>query len=90
MKTGKQEEQDLIKFIDEAIDRLKQDPFLGTYIEKSKWPKLYRKYQITNLRKIDLPDAWRLIYSVITAPDQKLVVLIEWFDHKEYERRFGY
>lgn len=35
MKTGKQEEQDLIKSIDEVIEKLKQDPFLGTYIENS-------------------------------------------------------
>ena len=36
-------------------------------------------------------DGWRLIYT-ITTPNkiEILSVILEWFDHPEYERKFHY
>ena len=68
-----------------------QNAFCGTQIPKRLFPKEYiQKYGITNLWKYDLPKAWRLLYSV--AKDEVVVIsiILEWFDHKEYERRFKY
>jgi len=50
-----------------------------------------QKYQINNLWKYGLPDGWRLIYTIKTPNKvQILAVILEWFDHKEYERKFNY
>ena len=52
--------------------------------------KAIKKYGIDNLWKYNFPNAWRLIYSV--ARDEIIVVtiILEWMNHKEYEKRFNY
>ncbi|MBU0958297.1 MAG: type II toxin-antitoxin system YoeB family toxin [Nanoarchaeota archaeon] len=91
IKLGKYEDKKLHEFISRAIIDLKENPFCGIVIPKRLIPKNYIKdYGIDNLRKYNLPDAWRLLYSVV-GDDVKIVsVLLDWMDHKEYERRFKY
>ena len=59
-------------------------------IKNTLWPDEYKKYSLKNLRKINLNENYRMIYTIVTSNIDDVVVLIEWFDHKEYERRFGY
>ena len=81
----------LYGFIDRALDDLKKNPSCGTKIHKRLWPKEYKKkYGITNLWKYDLPNAWRLIYTIETDEVMIMNIILEWFNHKEYERRFKY
>ena len=66
LKEGKFEEKQLFNFIKKAIDDLKINPFCGIRIPKKLWPKEYIiKYQITNLWKYNLPNYWRLTYTII-------------------------
>lgn len=91
LRAGKFEEKELAKFIERAISDLKQNPLIGIKIPQNLWPKEYiREYSITNLRKYDLPDGWRLIYSVVGNEIEIISVIIEWFDHKNYEKKFKY
>ena len=91
LKEGKFEDKELYEFIDRAIDDLKENPICGTKIPKKLWPKEYKKkYKITNLWKYDLPNAWRLIYTIETDEVMIINIILEWFDHKEYNRRFKY
>lgn len=91
LKDGKFEDKQLYKFINRAIDDLKQNPASGTKIPKKLWPKVYiEKYEITNLWKYDLPNAWRLVYTIETDEIRLMNIILEWFDHQEYERRFRY
>ena len=91
LQKGKGAEADLYSYLDQAFDQLKKDPGCGIKISRKKWPKEYiKKYQIDNLWKIDLPDGWRVIYTIRANQVTVLTVVLEWFDHKEYERRFGY
>ena len=65
LKEGKFEDKQLYEFIERAIDDLKKNPMCGVKIPRKIWPKGYIKnYQIYNLWKYDLPDGWRLIYSI--------------------------
>ena len=91
LNLGKFENKQLYKFIQRAIDDLKQNPFSGIKIPEKLWPEIYIKnYQITNLWKYALPNSWRLIYT-IESDDIKIVnILLEWFNHKNYEKRFNY
>jgi Txe/YoeB family toxin of Txe-Axe toxin-antitoxin module len=91
LKQGRGAEPRLYEFLDRAFDDLKKDPFCGTKIPKQLWPKDYiKKYQIDNLWKYDLPNAWRLVYTIKADKVTILAVVLEWFDHKSYERRFKY
>src|SRR3989344_9519010 len=79
------------KGIQKAIDKLKENVFCGEKIEKRLIPKEYiRRYDIDNLWWYPLPDGWRLVYSIATNKSEVLAVIIEYFDHKNYARRFGY
>lgn len=85
------EDNNIRKSIKRAIDRLKQNIFSGENIPKKQIPKGYiQKYKIDNLWWYPLPDGWRLIYSIVSDKVEILAVILEYFDHKNYARRFGY
>ncbi len=91
LKHGKGAEPHLYDFLNRAFDDLKKDPFTGVKIQKRLWPPDYvRKYGIDNLWKYDLPNGWRLIYTVRADQITVIAVVLEWFDHTNYERRFKY
>lgn len=70
---------------------MKKDPLCGIKIQKRLWPKEYKKkYGITNLWKYDLPNGWRLIYTIESDEVKIINIILEWFDHKEYSKRFKY
>ncbi|MBS3094237.1 hypothetical protein J4474_01090 [Candidatus Pacearchaeota archaeon] len=85
------EEDWLKKSIRKAIANLKENAFCGEKIRKELIPKEYiKKYNIDNLFWYPLPNGWRLVYSVLTNHVEILAVIIEYFDHKNYEKRFNY
>ena len=86
------ENDEIKKYIKRAITDIKQNAFCGIPVPKRLFPKEYiQKYQVNNLWKYDLPDGWRLVYSVMTPNKVEiLAVILEWFNHPEYERRFKY
>lgn len=91
LKNGKFEDKQLYEFLQRAVDDLKKNPFVGKNIPKNLIPKEYiKKFGIDNLRKYDLPNAWRLIYSLKGDEIMIFSVILEWMDHKNYERRFKY
>jgi len=91
LQKGKFEDKQLYNYIERAMNDLKKNPVSGIKIPKKLWPKYYStEYQITNLWKYDLPNAWRLIYTIVEDQVMIVNVLLDWFSHKDYEKRFGY
>lgn len=91
LKSGKFEDKQLASEIDAAMNRLKEDPFCGIAVRKSLWPETYiRKYRIDNLRKYNLRGGWRLMYTISGNQIEIISIVLEWLNHKNYERRFGY
>ena len=82
----------LKKGMTRAIIDLKENAFSGIQIPKRLFPKEYvKKYGISNLWKYDLPRGWRLLYTVTSDNEVELIsAILEWFDHKDYEKRFKY
>jgi len=80
------------KAIRRAIEDLKQNAFCGIQIPKKLIPQEYiNKYNAENLWKYDLPNGWRLLYTINVENKVELIsAILEWFDHKDYERRFQY
>ncbi|MBT3406233.1 type II toxin-antitoxin system RelE/ParE family toxin [Candidatus Woesearchaeota archaeon] len=91
LKLGKFEDKQLYKFIDRAIDDLKQNPYCGIKIPQKLWPRFYvQNYKLSNLWKYNLPNSWRLIYTVKKTEVVIMSIILEWFSHNEYSRRFKY
>ena len=87
-----EESNEIKKFIKRAILDIQINAFCGIQIPKRIIPKEYvQNYGVTNLWKYDLPDGWRLIYSITTPNKVEVIsIILEWFDHTGYERRFRY
>ena len=85
------EDNKLYKFILRAFKDIEENVFCGIQIPKRLIPKEYiQKYGIKNVWKYNLPDAWRLIYSIDGKNLLVISIVLEWLNHKEYERRFKY
>jgi hypothetical protein len=79
------------KEINEALDLLKKNYAQGDKIQRNLWPKKYSKeHQIHTLFRFKLRSGWRLVYTVYGTKQEKVCTILEVFDHKEYEKRFGY
>ena len=74
-----------------AFNEIEKNAFIGIQIPKKLIPKDYtKKYNIHNLWKYNLPNAWRLLYSVENQEIIVVSIVLEWLPHKEYEKRFSY
>jgi len=91
MEKGSREAGQLYALIQKATKALKSDPQAGRHVKRQLWPKEYvQKYGITNLWKYDLDSYWRLTYTITGDKIRLVLVYLEFMDHKEYDRRFGY
>jgi Txe/YoeB family toxin of Txe-Axe toxin-antitoxin module len=87
----KTEDRKMYDMISRAFNDIEDNAFCGIQIPKKLIPKEYiKKYGARNLWKYNLPGAWRLIYSIRGRNLLIFSIILEWLDHKEYERRFGY
>jgi len=89
---GDYTQRELAENIENALSNIKKNAFSGIQIAKRLIPKEYvKKYNISNLWKYNLPNGWRLIYSIQSYEEiTVLAIIIEYLDHKDYEKRFKY
>lgn len=81
----------LYKEIDKAIREICQNSFYGRNVKKSLIPKdIKQKYNIDNLWIYNLRKDWRLLYSVGRDEIELIAVVLDWMNHKEYERLFKF
>ena len=82
----------LKKALIKAIRNIKENCYYGRNVKKKLIPKrLIDKYGINNLWIYNLPSAWRLLYSLTTSGEIELVaVVLNWMNHKDYERLFKF
>ena len=81
----------LYEHIVRAFQTIRSNAFSGIRIHKRLIPPEYiRKYGIDNLLKYNLPKGWRLLYSIGRDETIILALILEWMNHKDYEKRFGY
>ncbi len=87
----KKDDPNLYKIIIRAFEDIEKNVFCGIQIPKRLIPKEYfQKFNVKNIWKYNLPDAWRLIYSIEGKNLLIFSIILEWLDHKTYERRFKY
>ncbi|MBU2053099.1 MAG: hypothetical protein KJ721_02555 [Nanoarchaeota archaeon] len=88
----KETDKDLYNQIDKATDEIRKNVFCGRNVKKKLIPREFsRKYGIDNLWIYNLRSGWRLLYSV-SSPDkvQILAIVLNWMNHKDYERLFKF
>lgn len=91
LKYGRSDEKELFFLITRAFNDIERDLNSCVKIQKRLWPKFYKqKYRINNLWKYDIPNGWRLIFSLKDNEIIVYAVVLEWFSHKEYEKRCKY
>jgi len=91
LEYGDSSEKELFRFINQAMDNIEKNAFCGIQIPKKQIPEEYIKgFSATNIWKYDLPNAWRLIYTIRGGKAFVVSVILEWMTHKEYERKFHY
>ena len=83
--------QTLLRSINRVSDLLKKNPFAGNQIPKRQIPEKYiNKYDADNLWRIELANRWRLIYTITGDNVEVISFVLDIFDHKEYDKVFGY
>lgn len=83
-------DRQLLRAIDRAISLLKQDPQFGDPISKRLIPKKYLEMGINNLWRIELPSFWRMLYTIRGDKLEVVAFILEWMDHRKYDKLFGY
>lgn len=72
--------------------RLRRNVTLGDQIARDRIPKALRaSYNATNLWRLELPGAWRVLYTIETRPgEEPMVSILRILDHRAYDRLLGY
>ncbi|MBI2106729.1 hypothetical protein HYT57_01985 [Candidatus Woesearchaeota archaeon] len=91
LEQGKGDERKLYDWLVRAFEDIEENAFCGIQVPKRLIPKGYiQKYDVHNIWKYNLPNAWRLVYSIENQEILVVSIILEWMTHKEYEKRFGY
>lgn len=85
-------DKELYGQVERALTEISKNVFCSRNVRKKLIPrKLIQKYGINNLWIYNLPRGWRLLYSVINPSKVEVLALIlDWMDHKDYERLFKF
>ena len=74
-----------------VLDKIRNDVFFGRNVKKELIPKeLIHKYNLTNLWIYNLRKDWRLLYTITNNDVEVLAIILDWMNHKDYERLFGF
>lgn len=91
LEQGRGDEKQIFVFITRAIRDIERNRTVGENIPKRLIPKYYIvKYKLDNLWWYELPNGWRLLYTLAGGKASIVSIIVEWLDHPNYERRFGY
>lgn len=80
------------KGIIRAIGFIQEDFSCGRNVKKELIPRrIVDRYGLNNLWIYDLPNGWRLLYSVTSGGEIEIIAaVLDWMDHKDYEKLFGF
>lgn len=85
----KEIDSELYNHLVRAFNDILNNAFCDVQIRKKLFPIKYG--DLNNLWKYNLPGAWRLLYT-IKAPNkiQIISVILDWMNHKDYEKLFKF
>ena len=81
----------LFKEINQALDEISRNAYSGIQVKKKLIPKEFIiKYNINNLWIYNLRKDWRLLYTIANDEIGVLAIILNWMDHKDYEKLFKF
>jgi len=81
----------LLDAINRIFGIISSNPFYGENAKKDLIPKEYRqKYDADNLFIADLPDYWRMIYTLESDEIEIIAFVLDIIDHNEYNKKFKF
>jgi len=86
-------ERMILKAVNQKVELIKSNPHFGNPIAKDKIPHEYsQKYGVTNLFRVELPAAWRMLYALTEGESEIEIIafVLDVIDHKQYDKKFGY
>jgi hypothetical protein len=86
-------ERSILAAIDKKKELIKANPHYGEPISKKLIPGEYVvKYGITNLFRVELPNYWRMLYTLTNNDTQVEIIafVLDILDHPTYDKKFGY
>lgn len=86
-------ERMLFDAINQKIALIKVNIHYGNPVAKDLIPKEYKiRYGITNLFRVELPNFWRMLYTLIDGEKdiEIIIFIINIIDHKNYNKKFRY
>ncbi len=90
-KNLESEDKRLFKEIENALKSIKNNAFFGRNVKKKLIPKeLIKKYKIDNLWIYNLRKDWRLLYTITNNQIEVLAIILDWMNHKDYEKLFRF
>lgn len=84
-------ERTLLRAIDRKIEIIKINHRYGNPIAKILIPKEYKQeYGASNLFRVELPNFWRMLYTVKDKEIEIIAFILDIVNHKEYNKKLGY
>ena len=86
-------ERSILSAINKKVELIKSNMHYGEPVNKKLIPAEYSgKYGITNLFRVELPNYWRMLYSLTDdeCGIEIIAFVLDFLDHPQYNRKFGY
>ena len=86
-------ERSILNAVNQKSQLIRQNIYYGNPVSKKLIPpKFIKEYEITNLCRVEPPNYWRMLYSLIDGEDkvESIAFVLELCDHKKYNKLFGY
>ena len=86
-------ERSILTAIHKKSEFIKANPHYGDPVAKRLMPKEYvQKYEITNLFRVELPNFWRMLYTLTDGESEIEIIafVLDVISHKKYDKKFGY
>lgn len=86
-------ERTILNALNKKIELIKANAHFGDPIAKKLIPQEYQiKYGISNLFRIELPNFWRMLYTLTEGETEVEIIsfVLDVIDHKTYDKKFGY
>lgn len=86
-------EQAILNAVNKKVDLIKENVHYGNPVAKKLIPSEYvKKYGITNLFRVELPNYWRMLYTLTNGESEIEIIafVLDMVDHRSYDKKFGY
>lgn len=86
-------ERTFFNAVKRKVELVKANPHYGDSVQKKLIPNEYQaKYGINNLFRVELPNYWRMLYTLTEGESQIEIIafVLDIVDHKSYDKKFGY